>query len=626
MGDNKSVQIFIKVVTLVMAFYFFYIAITGVPEPMLVRSIFVSFILFLGFLKCRFNGTKNNQVPWYDWVLASLGASIGIYILLDFKRIVERIGFFDKVTICDWIFGILAIVLVLELSRRFIGKVLMILVSVLIFYTLYGYYFPSILRHPGIPAVKLIDHLFLTTGGLYGSLAALALAPIFMFIFFGAFIQNAGGEEFFTQIAILLTQKTIGGPAKAAVIGSALFGTISGSGVANVYATGSVTIPLMKKAGFSPEFAGAIEAVASTLGQLIPPVMGATAFLISEFSRKPYLEIASSAVVPSILYVFAIYMAVHFQALKMGMGIYNSNEQIPPLVDILKNYIHMLIPVIILIVLLFKRHTPYYAGTMATLSVVLVSWLRQATRMGWEKLYSAIEIAIDRVLVISATMLAAGIAVASLQTTGTPFKFSSIIINLSGGNLFLSLLFIAVTVIILGMGLPVSGSFLIGSLFAATTLQKYGISPFVSYMFVFMFALTGPVTPPVCMSSYAAASIADASFIKTGIMGFKLALPAYIIPFMAVTNPVIFSIFSQGLFFGILVLITLFVGIIALVISLNGYMFDTLNWFIRVILFINSIFLMLPHTLSSFWGLAIFILIVLWQYLLYKKKKLVFPR
>ncbi|NLM95109.1 MAG: TRAP transporter fused permease subunit [Firmicutes bacterium] len=596
-------QKLLKAVVLMMAAYHFYVALTGMPEPMVVRPIHIAFVLFLGFLKYR-GGKKQTRIPWYDWLFAIAGVSSAVYILFEYQRIVWRLPFFDPLTVGDWIFGILTIALVLELTRRTVGKTLVGIVVFLIIYTLYGKYFPGLLRHPGIPAKNLLEHLFLTTNGLYGSLASLSLAEIFMFIFFGALIQEAGGSEFFTRVAIALTGKARGGPAKAAVLGSALFGCISGSGTANVFATGSVTIPLMKKTGFNPEFAGAVEAVASSLGQLIPPVMGAAAFLIAEFSRRPYMEVAAAAAVPAILYVFAVYLAVHFQAEKAGIGIYQTDEEEPGIWETFRDYGHILLPVIVLVVLLAQRRTAYYSSTMATLSVILVSYLRPTTRMNWAKLSEAVETAIWRVITIASTLLSAGVAVAALQTTGTPYRLTAVIVQLAQGNMFGVLLLVAMTVIVLGMGLPVTGAFLIASVFGASALMEFGIDPFVTYMFIFMYGILAPITPPVCLSSFAAASIAETSFIRTGIRGFILGIPAYIIPFMVAYNPTLLNIFGSGFWFGIQSFITAIIGIIALVSATEGWMNGQLNLFQRAVLFIIAFGLLWPGTASDIIGLA----------------------
>jgi TRAP transporter 4TM/12TM fusion protein len=602
-----------KAITLVMAVYFIYVAAVGAPEPLIGRPIFVAFVLLLGFIRYRFDGRTKGPVPWYDFLFGIIGVGSAIYIQSNYVRITTRLAFFDPLTIGDWFFGIASILLVLELTRRTVGRVLVGIVVAVFVYTLFGKYFPGPLAHPGIRFETLLDQLYMTTNGLFGSLTSLTMAEVMMFIMLGAFLQQAGGSEFFTYLAESTTKRAKGGPAKAAVIGSSLFGTISGSGVANVYATGSVTIPLMIKAGFKPEFAGAVEAVASSLGQLIPPIMGATAFLIAEYSRVSYLDVAKAAILPSFLYVFATYLAVHFETEKLSIGYYVDQEEKPDLRAILGMYGHLVLPIIFLVVLLAQRKTAYYSATWATLSVVIISFFNRHTRLSFKEFIKTIEIAIWRVISIASTMLSAGLAVSALQTTGTPFRLTRIIINLAQGNFALVSVMIAITVIILGMGLPPVGAFLIASVFGGPALIEFGVSPFVAYMFLFLFGITALITPPVCLSSYAAASIAETSFLKTGIQGFLIALPAYIIPFMIVFNPTLLNVFEHGFLFGLQCIFTAVCGIIALVSAVSGYMLTKTNFVQRVILFAISFALIWPGTGTDIVGLLFLIMVYLWQ-------------
>ena len=553
--------------------YCFWIAVAGMPEPMIVRPIFVGAVLFLGFMGVRSDdGNYDRPVPWYDVVLGLLGAATAVHVLLNYERIVTRLAFFDPLTAGDWFFGVVAVLLVLELTRRIVGKLLVGLVLFFLVYTLFGGYFPSFLRQPGIDPANLLEHLFLSSNGLYGSLSSLSLAEVFMFIFLGAFLQAAGGNELFTHLAEATTKNSNGGPAKAAVIGSAMFGAISGSGVANVYATGSVTIPMMKRVGFRPEFAAAVEAVASSLGQIIPPIMGATAFIIAEYARTTYLDVAMAAIVPSFLYVFAVYVAVHLETERQGIGIYLRDEGSPSLRQTLLQYGHIVLPIIILIVLLVERFTTHYAATCAVLSVVAVSWLRQSTRLTPRRLLNAVEIGTGRVVSITATLLTAGLAIAILRTTGTPFKITSMIIGLAQGEFVLVLILVAVTVIILGMGLPPVGAFLIAAVFGAPALMEFGVDEFSAYMFIFLFGVVSLITPPVCLSSYAAASIAGSNFNRTGWHGFILGFPAYLIPFTIIHRPIYLHLFNEGVFNGIFFLSEAMLGIVALVAGFSGYL------------------------------------------------------
>lgn len=605
-------RLFMKLVILSMVIYHFYIAITGVPEPLRARPVHLAFVVFLGFIVI-YPGRRDSKIlaPWYDWVLALLGVAGVMYIQWDYDRIVWRLAFLDPITIGDWFFGAITILVVIELARRAVGLTLPIVALTFIGYALWGKFFPGPLGHPGIPPRNLLEHLFLSTNGLFGPLASLSMAEIFMFIFFGALLQEAGGNEFFTRVAVALTRNLRAGPAKAAVVGSALFGCVSGSGTANVYATGTVTIPLMKKIGLSSEFAAAVEAVSSTLGQLIPPVMGAAAFLVAEFSRKPYIEVAACAVLPSVLYIYAIYLSVSVRAIKKGIGKTSEFMDEVSLFDALKGYGHLLIPVLILVWLLIQRRTAYSAATIATLSIIPVSMLRSTTRLSIKRLFSGVESGVRRLVPIGATLLCAGVGVAALQTVGAPYRVAAILISLAQNNLFITLLILAVIIIILGMGLPVAGAFLIASVFGASALIELGIEPFVAYMFIFMFTLTAPITPPVCLSSYAAASIAECSFARAGWNGFILALPAYIIPFIVIYNPSLLLIKLEPS--SIIIIATALLGISSLVFSVEGWMLNKLNLLERGLLFFAAFLLMYPEHFSDLVGLIIVIALFVLQ-------------
>lgn len=617
LGEKTDfIKIGIKIVLLGMFLYHFWIAITGMPEPLIARPIHVAFVLFLGFLMFRAsNKMKKDKIPWYDWILAVLGAISPLYILSDYQRIAWRIPFIDTVYPLDMLFGTLTILLILELTRRTIGNALSIFAVAVLFYTLFGSHFPGALRQPSISPSNLIENLYLTSSGLFGSLTSLSMAEIFMFIMFGAFLQVAGGEKMFSDIALTATKNSVGGPAKAVVVGSSLFGTISGSGVANVYATGPVTIPLMKKAGYKPTSAAAIEAVSSTLGQMIPPVMGATAFLIAEFAQIPYLSVAAAAIVPSFLCMFAIYMSVHFEAKRHNLGKYADEDLVMrPIRDTLKDYGHILLSVGVLIGFLMMRRTPFYSATMAVMSVLVISWLRSTTRIGPKRFLKGVELGITRLVTIASSLIAAGVIVSCLQSTGTVFRITGMILDLAGGQMAIAVILVALVVIILGLGLPPTGAFLIASVFGGAAIISFGVEPLVAYMFIFMFGLTSMITPPVCTCTFAAASIAESPMMKSAVRGFVVGIPAYIIPFFVIYNPVLLRLFSEGVFYGIQVLVTAMLGIVCLVAGINGMLLKRVNVPQRIVLIIISIVLIWPEPISDIVGLVIFLSIVGWQY------------
>lgn len=617
-GIWRLQPLIVRAVALLMAAYFFWIAVVGMPEPMLVRSIFVSFVLFLGFLGAGVEGKAGGGgcgAGVLNWILALLGASSAVYVHLEYDRIASRLMHLDPLTGGDWFFGILTTLLVLELTRRTAGNTLVLIVAGVVTYTVFGSFLPFGLDHPGLSFGAVIEQFFLSTNGMYGSLTSLALAEVFMFIMFGALLMPAGGLVLFTRLAEAATHRAKGGPAKAAVIGSAMFGAISGSGVANVYATGTMTIPLMQRVGFRPQFAAATEAVSSALGQIIPPIMGAAAFIIAQYARTAYVDVAAAALVPAILYIFAVYSAVHLETNRLGIGVFRSGEAQVTVRVTLLSYGHLLLPIALLIYLLLLRYSAYFAATMAIFALVALSFVRPATRMSPRALAEGVQTGISRIVSIASILLAAGLAVAALTSTGTVFGISAMIIHLAQGNLAAASALVALTTILLGMGLPPVGAFLIASVFGAPALVELGVAPFTAYMFIFMFSVVALITPPICLTSFAAASIAGADYMKTGIQGFLLALPAYLIPFIIIHDPVYLDIFGEGVLRGLGAMATALIGIVSVSAFTIGYLRGRLPWILRILLLGPALALLWPGAMSDLAGIAAFLLILGFQYL-----------
>lgn len=616
-----------RIITAVMvgvALYHFFIALTGVPEPMVVRPLHVSALLFLGFLVLPFRAksladeseTSEWHVPhWTGWVLAVLGLVSAFYIINDYDRIVYRLVYLDPLEPADWVVGLLTLALVIELARRVVGLILPMIILVFALFTLFGNYLPGMLRHQGTDAEKLLDHVFLTTTGLYGSLASLSLSIVFMFIAFGAFLQAAGGDRLLSQIIVAMTRGRKGGPGKASVVASVLFGALTGSGAANVYATGAVTIPLMKKAGYRREFAAATEACASQLGQLLPPVMGAAAFIVAEFSRVSYAYVAVAALIPSFFYVMALYLAVHIESTKAGIGVYEPEGEKVDIRTVLSRFGHLALPLAILVVLLVLRYTPYFAATVATLSVIPISWLRKETRMGFQALITAITSTMYRVVSIGIVLVCAGIGVAILEMTGVPYQVTGLLVSLSGGHLLPALLIVGGMTIILGFGMPVTGAFLIASLFGASALMQFGLEPFVAYMIIFLFALTANITPPVCVATFAAASIANCSFMRAGMRGLRLGMPAYVIPIIIAYNPTLLNITEHGFWFGLQVLVSTTVAVVGLVILMSDWLIHRLNMLQRALLLASLLAIVMPSLLTDILATLAVGIVLSWQWL-----------
>jgi TRAP transporter 4TM/12TM fusion protein len=600
-----------------MSLYHLTIAFIGIPEPMRLRPVHVGFAMFLGYCLYPFRKkTRKDSVPWYDWVLALLSVSCAAYIQIDYARIAWRYPFIDPLTPADIFFGVLVIVLVLELARRVVGWGLVGIALLFIIHTLYGRYMPGILYHPGVKFTKFIDHIYLTVSGLYGGVVNTSATYIFLFILFGSFLQAVGASQFFMNMAISITKKARGGPAKASVIASAFFGMISGSAVANVYTTGSITIPLMIKSGFKRHFAGGVEAVSSASGQVMPPIMGSAAFLIAEFTMRPYKDIALASAIPSLLYLLAVYWMVHFQALKTNLPMYRL-EDIKEMRQVMKNDAHLLLPIILLVVLLLADYTPYFAAFYSSLALVAVSWFRRHTRVDLRRIWDVLVNTATKATPIAVAISCAGLLVGTTEMTGVPYKFSAAILDLSQGHLPVALALIAVSTIILGMDLPIVVSFTIASLFGVPALVELGVDRFVAYMFVFYYAILATITPPVCMSAYAAASIAGSTMFKTGFQAMQIGIASYIIPVMFVYSPQL--LYQGDVASSLQAGITAAFGIIALASSVQGYFITQSRWYERICMAAVALLLIKPGLSTDAVGAALLAAVMLLQCLRAKR-------
>jgi TRAP transporter 4TM/12TM fusion protein len=599
-------------VAVAMTAYHLYIAFAGVPEPFRLRPIHLGFAMFLGFALYPFSKKRGsrNHTPWYDWFLALLSLGPPIYIQLNYEDVTERYPYLTTLSVGEWVFGVLLILLILELTRRIVGWGLVILALFFLGHSLFGPYLPGDLYHPGVSLNQLVDHVYLTNTGVYGSIVGISATFIFLFIVFGTFLQSAGASQFFMNMAISVTKRARGGPAKASTISSAFFGMISGSAVANVFTTGAITIPLMIKTGFKRHFAGGVEAVSSASGQVMPPIMGSAAFLIAEFTGVEYIEVALAAAIPSLLYLFAIYWMVHFQALRSGLPSYRDAD-LPNMREVFRRDAHLLIPIFLLVYLLLQRYTPYFAAFYAILALTAISFVRAHTRLDWEKLVSTMANAAKKGTPIAVVIGCAGLIVATTTLTGLPYKFTASILSWSGGYLPVALVLVGVATIILGMDLPIVVAFIIASLFGVPALLELGVDRFVAHMFIFYYAILATITPPVCMTAYSAATIAGASMWKTGITAVQIGIAAYILPIMFVYNP---SLLYQGdLFKSLTAAVSAAIGIIALASAVQGFLIARSHWYERVAMGVIALLFLKPGFVTDAIGLSVLALIVLLQ-------------
>jgi TRAP transporter 4TM/12TM fusion protein len=587
-----------------------YTGIFGQLTAQLQRSIHLGFALALIFLlfPARKKNLKQNKVAWYDIILAILAIIVGAYWPLMIDELVMRVG---RLTDLDFYIGLTAILLVLEATRRTVGLPITIIATIFMAYALYGPYMPGFLAHRGVDLTRLVQTMFYTTEGILGTPLGVSSTFIFLFLLFGAFLVKTGVGQYFNDLAVSIAGRRIGGPAKVAIFSSALQGTISGSSVANVVTSGSFTIPMMKKLGYKKEFAGAVEAASSTGGQLMPPVMGAAAFLMVEFiGGISYWDIAKAAAIPAILYFTGIWIMTHFEAKRLGLrGL--SKEEMPDRKEILKD-LYLLLPIISVLILLMTGMSVMRAALWAILITVVLSGLKKKTRMGFQDLLDALVDGARSALGVAAATAAAGIIVGVVTKTGLGLKLANGLLDLAGGEILLVLFFTMIASLILGMGSPTTANYVITSTIAAPAIILLGVPDLPAHLFVFYFGIIADITPPVALAAFAAAGVSGGEPIKTGINSAKLAIAAFIIPYMFVLSPELLMIDTTWTYL-IWVIFTALAGMTAIGAGIIGYWFRKLYWYERLLGVMGGLLLIYPEGISDIIGLLSLILLVVLQ-------------
>ena len=586
-----------------------YTAIYGVLDAQLQRAVHLGFGLALVYLlyPMRKEWSKTG-LHCIDAVLAILGAAAPAYILIEYQDLVLRSGL---VTDLDFAVGLMGILLVIEATRRVVGIPMLCVVLFFLTYAFIGPYLPGILAHRGVTPQQLVSHLFFTTEGIFGIPLGVSSTFIFLFILFGSYLESTGLGKFFIDLANAIAGWASGGPAKVAVLSSGLMGTVSGSSVANVAGTGSFTIPMMKKLGYDKEFAGAVEAAASTGGQLMPPIMGAAAFLMAEFVGIPYIEIVKAAIIPAILYFAGVWLGVHFEAKRKKLKGIPRNE-LPKIWDLFRERGHLAIPLVVIIYLLVSGYTPMRAALFAIILSIVASFLKKSTRMKPIEIIKGLEKGAKSVLGVLVACASAGIIIGIVTKTGVGLKLASALLSFSGGIMILTMFFTMITALLLGMGVPTTANYVITSTIAAPALMQMGIPILAAHMFVFYFGIIADVTPPVALAAYAGAAISGGNALKTGVNASKLAIAAFIIPYIFVLSPVLLMIDATPLNL-IASLITAIFGMVALSSSLIGYLVTDMKFFERVILFFAGLLMIIPETMTDLIGFAVLIICIFLQ-------------
>jgi len=529
-----ALEIIATIVCVIGVAFQLYNAGFGAMTELQLRAFHWMYIGFLGFLLYGIDPTHHaDKVPVYDIIFAILTAACCIYLFFSWDRIARNFGF---ITMTDTVVGIVLVLLVLELTRRAIGMPLVIVSVLFLVYAFCGGHFSGILASKDFTLNQVVRTLFASTDGIFGMPIGVSASYVVLFILFGSFLQESGGGELFTDVAFGLVGRFRGGPAKSSVVSSCLFGMISGAAVANVVTTGTFTIPLMKKGGYKPHFAGAVEAVASCGGQFMPPIMGAAAFMIATNCDVPYGVVAISAVVPALLYYFYLFICLDAEARKNGLKGLDPDE-LPSIKKALQLRGHMLIPLAVLVVLLVGGYSPGKSVFWSIVLLVITAAIKENTRMGWRQIIHAVKNGVYSALAVAVACACAGIISGVISLTGLGLRFSSILIRLSGGNLLVMLLLTMLAAIIMGMGLPTSAAYVILAVLTSPALIELGVTPLAAHFFIFFFACVSTITPPVALSAYAGAGIAGADPMKTGWTAFLLGLAGYIVPFLVVYKP-----------------------------------------------------------------------------------------
>ena len=621
------------IISIVFVAFQLYATLSGTVTAQILRATHLAFVQLLAFL--LFPATKKmprNTLPFYDVLLGLAGTGCWMYIVINFQNLVRRSG---NNTTLDVIIGIIGILILFESCRRIVGLPIMTIATVFVIYAFVGKYLPGFLHHRGYSLQRVVCHLFYNTEGIMGTPIGACSTFIFLFILFGALLEKTGIGQFFIDVCNAIAGGASGGPAKVAVLSSALLGTVSGSSVSNTVGSGSFTIPMMKKLGYKGEFAGAVEASASTGGQLMPPIMGAAAFLMAESLGMPYITIVKAAVIPALLYFTGIFITVHLEAKKLGLkGL--PREQLPRFLPLFLTKGYMILPLIVIIWFLCAGKTAVFAALMGIVACLLIGMAvsivdlakgRKPT-FGSRDLIDVMCAAARNIISVAIACGMAGIIIGIVTLTGLGLKLGAGLVSLAGGKLFLTLIFTMLASIILGMGAPTTANYLITSTITAGAIIQLGVQPLAAHMFAFYFGIIADVTPPVALAAIAGAAIAKARPMKTAFNATKLAIGAFIIPYMFVYNSQMLMIdASVGRI--LFIITTALIGMFGISVALEGYGFNftgimhgtdkskalitTFDVIERVLFAAAGLLCVIPETRSDIIGLIMMAVLIAYQ-------------
>ena len=604
---------------LMVAFSLYCIGMTlffsGLPETRL--AAFLAMIVFIGFLiyPVKKGHVKVNSMPWYDIVLMLIGTGCFLYFAFNALPIIKLA---TRIQTHHVIIGAIGILILIELCRRCVGVPILCVLGALLVYTFYNQlsYNPSLYQ-----ALKnVVYKLFYTTNGVIGTPINVCYTYIVLFIIFGAFLERTGIANFFIAFANRLAGWSAGGPAKVAVISSALCGMVSGSSVGNTVTTGSVTIPMMKKTGYHPDFAGAVEAAASTGGQIMPPIMGAAAFLMAEYMDLPYATVAVKAILPAVLYFTGIFIAVHLEAKKLGLkGL--SKDEMPKWADLGKK-IYLLAPLVLLVWLVSSgAKTMQFSAAVSILAAVIVGFLNKDERLTFKKIFEALEAGAKGAITVAVACAIAGMIAGCITVTGLASILINAIVQLAGSATFIGLILTMVCCIVLGMGVPTTANYCIMASTCAPILIKMGFPLVAAHFFVFYFGIVADITPPVALAAYAGSAIAKGNPMKTGINATKLAIAAFIVPYIFAYSPAMLFVNVTSVWEVIQIVLSALLGIFGVAAGLEGFVLRKMNWLYRIVYLVGGLGLMIPGAISDLVGLVLIGGVFVIQYLQNKKER-----
>ena len=606
----------VRVIMVIFSLYCIWSTLFSVAAIEKRLTAFIGCVIIMGYMTypASKHHVRHNYIPWFDYVLMIVGAASFFYYCFVYDSLVMVLTSASKITPFQIAVGIIGVLCLMELCRRCVGVPILCVAAALIIYTF----------AIGTPLKRVLYTLFYTTSGVMGTPIQVCAKYIVVFIIFGAFLERTGIAAFFIDLANSLVGRFSGGPAKVAVISSALCGMVSGSSVGNTVTTGSVTIPMMKKTGYKPEFAGAVEAAASTGGQIMPPIMGAAAFLMAEYMNVTYGEVALRAILPAVLYFTGIFIAVHLEAKKLRLsGI--PKEELPVMSKLLRK-IYLLLPLVVLVWLVTTNtRTMQFSATVAILVAIVVSLFDKDNRITPAKIFEALEAGGKGTITVAVACCMAGIIAGCITATGLASKLISAVVSISNQVSFVNPQFIAmfltmICCIILGMGVPTTANYCIMASTCAPILITMGVPKICAHFFVFYFGIVADITPPVALAAYAGSAIAKSNPMKTGINATKLAIGAFIVPYIFCLNPAMLLIDVTA--FGIIqIVITSLVGIFGVAAAMNGFLFKKLEWPCRVLICIGGLLMMDPTAITDVIGIVLFATVFAWQYFGAKKER-----